>query len=329
MNKKLTRMFIQLALAALLVNACGINKQTEKITVQLSWFHSVEYAGFYAAMEEGYYAEENIEVILVSGGPTVDALAEVGSGNAQFGVATGDSLVIAKSQEQDFLGVATIFRNNPLVVMSLSNGSIKKPEDLTGKTVGVIAPDLSTGYDVQLLALLKTLDVESSSMTFIPINDYHGANELTSGNMDAMSGMFATNEPVQAEMDGDVLNLIYYKDYGVDVYSNVIFTTGEFANNNPDLVSRFIQATMKGYQFSIENPEKAAEFSAKSDPSLDVALQTLTMNAQIPFIATGDAPVGSMDADVWETTQNILLDFNLISAKVDLETVYTNRFVAP
>lgn len=329
MSKKLVHLFILLTLAALLVNACGSNNQTEKITVQLSWFHSVEYAGFYAAMEEGYYAEENIEVNLVAGSPTINALAEVGSGNAQFGVGTGDSLIIEKSNGQDFLGVATIFRNNPLVVMSLSNGNVKKPEDLVGKTVGVIAPDLSTGYDVQLLALLKTLNVDSSSMTFIPISDYHGANELTSGNMDAMSGMFATNEPVQAEMDGDALNLIYYKDYGVDVYSNVIFTTGEFAKNNPDLVARFVRATMKGYQFSIENPEKAAEFSAKFDPTLDVAFQTLTMNAQIPFIATGDAPIGSMDADVWETTQRILLDFDLIPAEVDLNSVYTNEFVTP
>jgi len=328
MNKKLVYLFILLTLAALLVNACG-NNQTEKITVQLSWFHSVEYAGFYAAIEEGYYADENLEVTLVAGGPSVNPLTEVSNGNAQFGINTGDSLIIAKSQQQNFLGVATIFRNNPLVIMSLAGGPIQKPEDLAGKTLGVIAPDLSTGWDVQSLSLLKTLNVDSNSMTFVPISDYHGANELTAGNMDAMSGMFATNEPVQAQMDGDELSLIYYKDYGVDVYSNVIFTTEELANTNPDLVTRFLRATMKGYQFSIENPETVAQVSTKFDPTLDVAFQTATMNAQIPFIATGDAPIGTMDTDVWETTQRILLDFDLIPAEVDLNSVYTNKFVTP
>jgi len=329
MNKKLVHLFILSTLAALLVNACGSNNQTEKITVQLSWFHSVEYAGFYAAIEEGYYADENLEVVLVAGDPSVNALTEVGNGNAQFGINTSDSLIIAKSQQQNFLGVATIFRNNPLVIMSLANGSVQKPEDLAGKTLGVIAPDLSTGWDVQTLSLLKTLNIDSNSITFVPISDYHGANELTSGNMDAMSGMFATNEPVQAEMDGNNLSLIYYKDYGVDVYSNVIFTTEELANTNPDLITRFLRATMKGYQFSIENPETIAQVSTKYDPNLDVAFQTATMNAQIPFIATGDAPIGSMDADVWETTQRILLDFDLIPAEVDLNSVYTNKFVTP
>ena len=329
MNKKPAYFFIQLMLAALLLNACSFGKQTDKVTVQLSWFHSVEYAGFYTAIDQGFYKDENLEVTLVAGGPEVDALAEVENGNAQFGIGTGDSLVSAKSQQRDFLALATIFRNNPLVIMSLADGNIQKPEDLAGKTIGVIAPDLSTGWDVQTLALLQTLNVDKSTLNFVPINDYHGANELNAGTMDAMSGMFATNEPVQAQLDGNQLNMIYYKDYGVDVYSNVIFTTGEFASNNPDLLARFIRATLKGYQYSIENPTQAAETSLKFDPSLNLALQTATMNAQIPFIATGDAPIGSMDVDVWETTQQILLDFGLIPAKVDISTIYTNEYVTP
>lgn len=329
MNKKPVYFFITLMLAALLVNACGLNTQTEKVTVQLSWFPSVEYAGFYAAIEEGFYADENLEVTLVAGGPSVNALDQVENGSAQFGIGTGDSLIVARSQQRDFLGLATVFRNNPLVIMSLSNGPIQEPGDLAGKTIGVIAPDLSTGWDVQTLSLLKTLNIDTDPINFVTINDYHGANELTAGNMDAMSGMFATNEPVQAEIDGVPVNLVYYKDYGVDVYSNVIFTTGEFANSNPDLVTRLLRATMKGYQFSIENPERAAELSIKFDPSLDMAFQTATMNSQIPFIATGDAPIGTMDTDVWETTQQILLDFEIIPAEVDLNTVYTNKFLTP
>lgn len=329
MNKKLAYFFITLMLAALLVNACGLNAQTDKVTVQLSWFPSVEYAGFYAAIEEGYYADENLEVTLVAGGPSVNALDQVENGSAQFGIGTGDSLIVAKSQQRDLLGLATIFRNNPLVIMSLANGPIQQPEDFAGKTIGVIAPDLSTGWDVQTLSLLKTLNIDTDTINFVTINDYHGANELTAGNMDAMSGMFATNEPVQAEIDNVPLNLVYYKDYGVDVYSNVIFTTNQLANSNPDLVTRLLRATLKGYQFSIENPEKAAEFSIKFDPSLDMAFQTATMNSQIPFIATGDAPIGTMDTDVWETTQQILLDFEIIPAEVDLNTVYTNKFLTP
>lgn len=324
--------FILLAVMALVISACtGGNpfQENDKVTVQLSWFPSVEYAGFYTALEKGYYAEENLDVTLVAGGPEVDALGEVNSGNAQFGISTGDSLIIARTNQQNFLAVATIFRNNPLVVMALSSGEIQKPEDLTGKTVGVIAPDLSTTWDIQFLALLQRVGVESESISYSAIEDYHGTNEIKSGKVDAMSGMFATNEPVLANMEGDDLNLIYYKDYGVDVYPNTLFVTEEFAGENPDLITRFVKATLRGYQFAIENPEEAAAFALNYDETLDLEFQQEVMKAQIPFIDTGDAPIGSMSENVWNTTQDILLEFGLIAEAIDVSTVYTNQFVTP
>lgn len=317
---------------ALLVSACGMKNPfaaSDKVNVQLSWFHSVEYAGFYTAIEKGYYKDENIETTLIAGGPTIDPLSEVNSGNAQFGISTGDSLVIARTNQKNLLAVATIFRNNPLVIMSLSNENIIKPEDLTGKNIGVIAPDLSSNYDIQFLALLNRIGLNRDSMNFSAIEDYNGAAELTSGKLDAMSSMFATNEPIQAQLNGDKVNLIYYKDYGVDVYANALFTTDEFAKNNPDLTARFIRATMKGYQYAIEHPEEVASFALKYDPTLDLALQQETMKAQIPFIDTGSGPIGSMDENVWNTTQDILLEFKLIQSPIDLSTVYTNKFVTP
>lgn len=332
MSKISIHLFSLFAALALFISACaGGNplRASDKIVVQLSWFHSVEYAGFYTALEKGYYAEENIDVTLIAGGPEVDALSEVNSGNAQFGISTGDSLIIARTKQQNLLAVATLFRNNPLVVMSLVSGEIQKPEDLSGKTVGVIAPDLSTTWDIQFLALLQRMGIERESVNFSAIEDYHGANEITSGKVDAMSGMFATNEPILAEMEGDELNLIYYKDYGVDVYPNTLFVTGEFAQANPDLVTRFVRATLRGYQYAIENPEETAALALKYDETLDLEFQQEVMKAQIPFIDTGDAPIGSMDENVWNTTQEILLEFGLIATPVDLATVYTNQFIAP
>lgn len=332
MQARKTNLIAIVIAIAILLTACGGPSANgaganDKVTVQLSWFHSVEYAGFYAAVEKGFYAEEGIDVTLKAGGPEVDVLGEVKSGNSQFGVSTGDSLIIARSKGDNFQAVGTIFRNNPMVVMSLSESGIAKPEDLVGRTIGVIAPDLSTTWDIQFLAMLQEMNVPRDSMTFAAIEDYHGANELKSGRLDVMSGMFATNEPVVAQLDGDALNLIYYKDYGIEVYANTILATDEFIQNNDDLVGRFVKATMRGYQYAIENPEEVAAFALKYDNTLDLTVQTETMKAQIPFIDTGDAPIGSMDDSVWSTTQDILLQFNLISEPVELNSLYTNQFI--
>jgi NitT/TauT family transport system substrate-binding protein len=115
----------------------------------------------------------------------------------------------------------------------------------------------------------------------------------------------------------------------VDLYINPIVVTEEYKQSDPDLITRFIRATLKGYQYAIENTEEAAGFAVKYDSSLDLIYQQEVMKAQVPFIDTGDAPIGSMDEDVWNTTQEILQEFGFISTPIDINTIYTNEFITP
>lgn len=302
-------------------------KGPDQITIQLSWFHTAEFAGFYVADQKGYYTDENLKVNLVAGGPEADPVAEVLAGRALFGVTAGDSIIRAQAAKQDVIAVSSIFRHSPLVVMTLPDSGIQRPQDLAGKTVGVISPKMDTTWDIQFLGMLNKLKIKPTDLTFVPIEDYHGANELTSGRMQAVSGFFSSNEPVQARLDRLEPTLMFYSDYGIEIYSNAIFTTGPIAHERPDLVERFIRATLKGYQYAIEHPQEMAELALKYDDTLDANLQSATMQAQIPLIDTGDAPIGTMDEAVWQITQDILLEQEIISAPVDLKKVYTNQFV--
>lgn len=325
---------ILIIITTLFISGCGQSATTssstpDTVTVQLSWFHGVEYAGFYAALENGYYAEENLNVNLTAGGPEINPIDEVQTGKAQFGITSGDSIIIAKTNQQNFVALATIFKENPLAITSLTKDNIEKPADLVGKTIGVYSLDLSNFFDLPFLALLSRTGLERDSMNYALIEDFQGANEIKAGNMDAMSGMFATDQQVMAQGAGDELNFIYYKDYGYDVYINTIFTTETFKNDNPDLIRRFIKATMKGYQNALENTEEAAALAVKYDETLDLSYQQDVMKAQVPFINPGGGSIGSMDENVWNSTQDILLEFNLISNPIDISTIYTNDFVIP
>jgi ABC-type nitrate/sulfonate/bicarbonate transport system substrate-binding protein len=334
-KKQVEIVSILIIITAMFISGCG-NTATpaptpipDAVNVQLSWFHSAEFAGFYAAIDQGFYAENNMVVTLTPGSPDINPMDKVQDNSAQFGVNTGDSIITARDNGQNFVAVSSIYRVSPLVIGSLNKSNITTPKDLVGKKVGVFTTDFSTTWDIQLLAMLKRLKIDKNEIDFVPIDDFHGANELTSKKMDAVSGMFATNEPVVANLEGNPLNLIYYKDYGVDVYSNVIFVSENLISKNPDLIARFVKATLKGYQYAIENPETAAKLALTYDNTLDLTVQTETMKAQIPLISTGDSPIGTMDADVWNTTQEILLEFGLISKSIDLNTIYTNKFVTP
>ena len=335
MKKKLfsivTALFI---LPALLLGACASPEPTpvvepDKVSVQLSWFHGVEYAGFYAAIAKGYYADANLEVTLIAGGPEINPLDEVNNGKTQFGITSGDSIITARANGQNLVSVATIFKENPLAITSLKKDGIVNPEDLVGKTVGVYSTDLSNFFDLPFLALMSRTNLDRASMNYALIEDFQGANEIKAGNMDAMSGMFATDQQVMASQAGDELNFIYYKDYGYDVYINTISVKEEFRQSDPDLIRRFIQATMKGYQYAIENTDEVAALALTYDQNLDLAYQQAVMKEQIPFINTGDGQLGTMNESIWKNTQDILLEFNLISSPVDLKSVYTNEFLTP
>ena len=325
---KICRWGIIALLLSGLFTACGSSqKALEGVTVQLSWTHSAEFAGFYVADQKGYYKEEGIAVNLVPGGPEIDPVQEVSADRAQFGVTAGDGIVRARVAGEDLIAVSAIFRYSPLVVMSLTEEGLQTPWDLEGKTVGVIAADLDTTWDRQFLAMLAQLDIDPTSMDFVPVENYHGAEALKSGRIEAVTGFFSTNEPVQAELDGDDVNLMFIGDYGVSVYPNTIFTRDALIYQRPDLVEGFVRATLKGYMYAIEHPEEAAELCLKYDDNLDMALQKETMYAQIPFIDTGDAVLGEMDYTVWKNTQDMLLEQGFISTGVDLSTLHTNAFV--
>jgi NitT/TauT family transport system substrate-binding protein len=327
MLKKFITVITLSLLLGLLVACASPTPEPDEITVQLSWFHTAEFAGFYTADQLGYYAEENLVVNLKPGSPAVNPTQKVVSGEAQFGITGGDGILRAHADEHDLVAVASIFRKNPLIVMTLAESDIERPKDLVGKTVGVISADMGTSWDIQFLGMLNNLDIDPESMIFVPIQDFNGANELTSGRMDAASGLFSTNEPVQARLDGVDVSLMFYNNYGVAIYINTIFTTGEMVREHPDLVERFVQATLKGYEYAIEHPEEAAEFPLAYDDTLDTELATASMKAQIPLIDTGDAPIGWMDQGIWRVTHNMLLEQDIITSPIDIDKLYTNQFV--
>jgi NitT/TauT family transport system substrate-binding protein len=314
---------------SLLLSACSASTAVEpdSVTLQSGWFLSTSSAGFFVADQKGMYAQENIDFTIFSGDYETDVIADLVAGNADFGICTSDSIISARLAGQDIVALASIFRQSPMVVMAFADSGIVHPQDLVGKTVGVISTEFDNTWDAQFLAMLKNADVDPDSINYVYLEEYVGANDLLSGRMDAASAMYTTNEPLQAGLDGYEMSQIYYIDYGINFYTELLCATGNFVRQNPDLVQRFVRTTFEGYQYAIENPAEAVEISLPYDENMDPELQALTMQEQIPLIDPGDAPLGYMVESVWQETQDILIDQGLISSTIDLGEAYTNEFV--
>ena len=295
----------------------GLVEPPDEVTVQLKWYHQAQFAGFYAADQHGYYAIEGLSVSFVEGGPEVDLANSVLDGTAQFSVAGADSLIVSRSEGKPISAIAVVFRRNPLVFFALAESNITGPQDFIGKRLHVTPFQQSV-----FTTMMDRVGVSSDQYTVVCCE----LEPIFSGDID-VSVAYLTNEILEARAAGYKLNIIYPDDYGVHTYADTIIASDDFITNRPDLVRRFLRATLKGWRWAIENPDEAAVLALHYDPALSPDLQKAQMLAGIPLIHTGEDQIGWMRPDVWQGMIGWLLEQGILTETVELDEVYTMEFL--
>ncbi|NQT73870.1 MAG: ABC transporter substrate-binding protein [Chloroflexi bacterium] len=294
----------------------------DQVTVQLKWIHQAQFAGFYVAEQNDLYAEENIDISLIPSGPdkSPELIANnLMNGEIDFAVVGGDQLLMWRSEGKPIVAIAVIFQKNPYGYMTLKDSGIQRPQDLVGKRV-MVAPDA----EVQHQALLKKLEIAASTIETVPYT--RDTEPLISGQIDAHL-IYRTGTGLAYDEESLEMGFIWVGDYGIRLYADTIVTSEALIQQNPELVERFLAATLAGWRNAIENQTEAIDITLQYDPSLDRDTQTLMLTMQTPLIHTGENPIGWMKGEVWQETQQILLDGNLLSHMVDVEKTYTMQFL--
>ncbi len=160
----------------------------DKVSVQLKWHHQFQFAGYYAAIEQGYYREEGLEVTLKDRNPAINNIDQVLEGKSQYGIA--DSvLLVYLAQKKPVVIVAPIFQHSPNVLIALKSSGIDSPYKMIGKRISMYPNDVD---GLAFLAMLYETGVTKKG--FIRLETHFDLNELTSKEVDVHHG-YATNEP--------------------------------------------------------------------------------------------------------------------------------------
>jgi NitT/TauT family transport system substrate-binding protein len=317
----LRKVILLFLLSGFVASACSsVNPAASltPITLQLDWLHSAQFAGFYAADQNGDYTREGLAVTFIQGGPSVNPLTPVLDGTAQFGLVGGDVLITARAEGQSLRAVATILRRDPFVFFSLANSGITRPEDFVGKKV-LINPFARP----RLYTMLARVGVTPEEITEVNAGDF---TALYSGEIDVASG-FVVDEVLRAQQAGYEVNIIYPDDYGVHFYSGTLFTSDDLTTTHPELVTRFLRATIQGWTYTIENPEVVGAMVLHYNPDADSAFETAKMTASLPFVNTGTDHIGWMSAEVWEGMAQTLRQQGILTTDLDVADVYTLQFL--
>jgi NitT/TauT family transport system substrate-binding protein len=289
------------------------------VTVQLQWTHQAEFAGFYAADQNGNYADEGLAVTFIQGGPDVDNLAPLVDRKVQFCTATAEQLIVARASGKPLRAVATIYRRSPAVFFSLADSGITRPQDFAGKKVRVPATILPT-----LHAMTSRVGVTPDQYT--EVNLPSDVTIFASGVVPVWGG-YINALPLLVQKAGIKIIIIYPDDYGVHFYGDSLITTDELISTQPDLVERFLRATLVGWTYAVENPEKVGLMVQKYIPDAEPSLETDKMIASIPLVNTGEDHIGWMKAEMWTSMEQTLREQGVLTSPLDVTQVYTMQFL--
>ncbi|MDX1692138.1 MAG: EAL domain-containing protein [Ketobacteraceae bacterium] len=282
------------------------------VTVQLKWKHQFQFAGFYAAIENGYYRDIGLDVTLKEAGPGTNPVEEVIKGNADYGVANAE-LLLYRMIGEPVTALAAIFQHSPLVIITLRESGITTPQDLIGKRV--MFPE--GPYGANTLGVLLKEGVDPSQVQQVPLS--FNLEDLVSGNVDAMVG-YITDKPYMLKERGISFQVIDPAVYGVDFYGDTLFTTEERSVEQFDEVKAFREATLKGWRYALSHQAELVDLIREkytTSYSRDQLLYEARETAELIMPQLVD--LGHMNPDRWEHIAETFRQLHLVGGSFDRE----------
>jgi len=287
---------------------------TDTIIVQLKWKHQFQFAGYYAAQLKGFYQSENLYVKFKECYTNTNFADEVITKRADYAVA-GSDIILEYAKNKPVVVLASIYQHSPYVIISRKEKQITKPSDLAGKTVS--AP---TG---QGLILLKSLLIkEGIPLDSVNIITPDRNPSLEDTEVDAITA-YKLDKPEKLKALGVETSIIEPSSYGVDFYGDVLVTSKEEVDGNPERVRKFLAATLKGWEYALQHPGEVSDYILKLPGAAEGGLNKKLLLSEAENINELIRPVlveiGHMNRERWENILKIYENQGLISETKNLD----------
>jgi class 3 adenylate cyclase/ABC-type nitrate/sulfonate/bicarbonate transport system substrate-binding protein len=262
----------------------------DQVSMQLKWKHQFQFAGYYQALEQGFYRNAGLDVTIREGGPGIDVAETVASGKADFGVCSA-SVLREWTMGRRLVVLAAIFQRSPAVILVARRADISSVSDLRGRTL------MDTPGSDEIAAMLKREGVDFQSMLRVP----HEGNprDLLAGRADAMVA-YSTNEPFVLEQLGAAYRTFAPAASGIDFYGDNLCTSEAELKAHPDRVAAFRAASVKGWAYALVHKEATVDLILRSY-SAKKSREALLFEAEHTETLVGrdHARIGEQDPARW------------------------------
>ena len=285
---------------------------SEKISLQLAWKHQFQFAGYYAALHKGYYQQAGLDVRIVEGGEGKFAREEVLEGRAQYGVA-GSELILHRKGGDPFVVLAPIFQHSASILLSIKESGISNLQDIIAKRVML----LPGNKDADILVAFLNEGIALDQIR--RLNQTYNLNDLIEGRTDVVSA-YSTNEPWYLLQKNIEPVIISPQTYGVDFYSDCLFTTQSEVEDHQQRVKAFLEASILGWEYAMNHPEEIIDLLL-TDYGVKKNRDHLLYEAEeIRKIMMPDlVEIGHMNPGRWSHIKTTYEKLGLIDADFSLE----------
>jgi diguanylate cyclase (GGDEF)-like protein len=274
------------------------------IRLQLKWKHQFQFAGYYAALEKGYYKEAGFNVKIFPATPSTDPIDTVLNGNAEFGVAASE-LVLRYANGDPVVALAAIFQHSPLTLFVREKSGINTIHDLVGHKVALVPSE------AEILAYLKRENVPVNRIQIIQ-HDF-SLDGLLHGKIDALAG-YETDETYTLNQLGVKYLQFTPRSSGVDFYGDTLFTTLKMTEEHPEIAEAFRAASLRGWEYALSNVEEiSALIHNKYAPDISEKKLQSEGNSMIDFVRSDLVEIGHMYIGRWQHILDVYRELGLIS----------------
>jgi len=282
----------------------------DTVRLQLKWQHQFQFAGYYAAQAMGYYRNAGLEVEILPAEPGEDPVRQVIEGKAEFGVGSTE-LLLLREQGVPVVVLAVIFQHSPLALMTLKDDGIQTIHDLAGRKV-MIEPG-----SAELHAYLRREGISADKFTLMPHT--FDVQALLSGAVDAIS-VYVTDEPFALKQAGREYLLYSPRAVGIDFYGDNLFTTEALLRRRPELVRKFREASLKGWDYAMQHQEEVARL-IYDRYSRRHSLEHLRFEARQmeSLLQPALIEVGHMNPGRWRNIAEVYAEMGMLRRSFDLK----------
>jgi NitT/TauT family transport system substrate-binding protein len=325
---------LAVALGSVGLAALPAQAQTD-IKFTLDWKFEGPAAGFFLAIDRGYFAEEGLNVTIDSGAGSVESIPRVATGTYQMGFGDINSLIkfLDEDPTAKVRAVMVIYERPPFAVIGRKSlGVTEDPKSLEGKTLGAPPPDSAFA---QWPAFVQAAGIDTSNIKIESVGFPLREPMLAQGQVDAIFG-FAFSSVLNLKAQGvpeDDIALILMAENGLDLYGNSILVNTDFASQNPDAVKGFLRALVKGFADAVSDPEAGVEAVMKRNEVLnkDIELERLQManrlNINTPYVQENG--FGGIDKDKLAKSIEFLKISMKLKGNVGPDDVFDDSFLPP